>query len=161
MSEQQLSWAGYFLGIAEAVSKRSHCLSHHFGAVAVRNNHVLSTGYNGPPSGYPHCEGTECPRRKVGYQSGQGLDICPAAHAELNVLVQAAKYGIGLDGATLYVTSPTPCRECAKAIVNAGIKQVITNNSMQYPDIGLSGKKILKACGIEIKTYIGDIIVEH
>lgn len=158
---KDMTWDSYFLGIAEAVSKKSHCLSRQLGAVAVLNNFVIATGYNGPPAGYPHCEIIEpvgdvpgdkrCPRHRVGYQSGQGLDICPAAHAELNVLIEAARIGVALEGATLYITSPTPCRECAKAIVNAGIVEVVYQDPKPYPDIGLSGKKILETCGVKMR----------
>lgn len=165
-----MDWDNYFINIAKEVSRKSHCLSHQFGAVAVRDNHILSTGYNGPPSGYPHCEGkyiivlgkkfTEgglvCPRHALGYKSGQGLELCPAAHAELNVIVQAARYGINLNGATLYITSPTPCRECSKAIVNAGIYEVVTGNANNYPDIGLTGDSILERCGVRLRIVLPD-----
>lgn len=147
-----MNWDEYFLGIAEAVSRKSHCLSHQFGGIAVRDKFILATGYNGPPTGYPHCEGSECPRRKLGYKSGQGLEICPAAHAELNVLIEAARLGIKLEGASLYLTSYMPCRECAKAIVNAGIREVVITNIGPYPDIGLEGKTILEKCGIVIRV---------
>jgi dCMP deaminase len=151
----------YFLGIAEAVSRRSHCLSHKFGAVAVRDDHVISMGYNGPPKGYPHCQGDICPRHKIGYDSGQGLEICPAVHAEMNVLIQAARFGISLDGATMFVTSPTPCRECSKAIVNAGIIEVVIGNTGIYPDIGLKGGDILRDCGVSVMKLVGYIEIPH
>jgi len=154
---QGISWDGYFMGIAQAVSKKSHCLSHKFGAVAVRDNYIISTGYNGPPAGYPHCGdktslfGQQCPRHKVGYKSGEGLEVCPAAHAELNVLIEAAKIGHRLDGCTIYSASPCPCRECSKAIVNAGIREVVILSGTNYPDIGLTGKEILERCGVTIR----------
>jgi len=154
----------YFFGIAEAVSRKSHCLSHKFGAVAIRDKTIIATGYNGPPRGYPHCEGIpvqnctgyapgklECPRHAIGFKSGQGLEICPAAHAESNVLIAAARIGHSLLGCTLYTTSPIPCRECSKLIVNAGIiKVVVMGGNLYYSDIGLSGKNILTTCGVEI-----------
>ena len=146
-----MNWDEYFMDIANSVSKKSHCLSHKFGAIAVRDGKfIVATGYNGPPIGYPHCEGEICPRRKIGYQSGQGLEICPAAHAESNVLVEAARMGIPLNGCTLYATSPIPCRECAKLIVNAGIIKIVVNN-IHYPDIGLSGQMVLDKCGIPVQ----------
>ncbi len=148
-----MDWNEYFFGIAEAVSKKSHCLSHHFGAIAVLNNFILATGYNGPPMNYPHCSGTICPRHILGYKSGEGLEVCPAAHAELNVLIEAARLGIKLEGSTLYLTSPTPCRECSKAIVNAGIKEIATLNPEAYPDVGLEGRNILETCGVTIRIY--------
>jgi len=153
-------WNDYFMGIAMAVSQKSHCLSHKFGAIAVNGDHcIVSTGYNGPPRGYPHCEpvdikdesfaGKGCPRRALGYKSGQGLHICPAAHAERNVLINAARYGTRLHCCALYTTSPTPCRECAKDIVNAGIFVVYCNDA-EYPEDGVSGLSILEKCGIRV-----------
>lgn len=151
MSEQ--SWHNYFMGIADAVSKKSHCLSHQFGAIAVRDRIILSTGYNGPPRKYTHCVGSECPRHRVGYQSGQGLEVCPAVHAELNALIQASRIGACLVASSLYITSPIPCRECAKAIVNAGVIEVVYSNDTRYHDIGLTGWDILVKCGINL-TYL-------
>ncbi len=159
---QEISWDAYFLGIAKAVSKKSHCLSHQFGAIAVNDDkQVVSTGYNGPPRGYPHCnddyqpmvstdtlQKETCPRHFQGMKSGEGLEFCPAAHAERNVLINAARYGIRLCGCTLYVTSPTPCRECAKEIVNAGIIRVVHGNPTDYPEIGITGRQILLQCGV-------------
>lgn len=160
-----MNWDEYFFSIADAVSKKSHCLSRHEGAVAVRGNKfITATGYNGPPMGYPHCGDrykfqeqeyvhtfSECPRHKMGYKSGEGLEICPAAHAELNVLIEAARLGISLDGCILYLTIGSPCRECSKAIVNAGIKEVVVTGDKEYPNIGLSGKEILEKCGVRIR----------
>ncbi len=148
-----ISWDRYFAGIAEAVSQKSHCLSHQFGAIAVRDGKfIVATGYNGPPTGFPHCVGDVCPRRVVGFQSGQGLEICPAAHAELNVLIEATRLGIVLCECSLYVTSPMPCRECAKAIVNAGIVEVVLCRGGSYPDIGLTGESILSKCGVKVRS---------
>lgn len=147
-----MEWDSYFFGIADAVSVKSHCLSRKVGAIAVRQGRfVVATGYNGPPSGYPHCEGEICPRHKLGYKSGHGLELCPAAHAELNVLIEAARLGVTLEKCVLYLTGPSPCRECAKAIVNAGITEVVFTGGIEYPDIGLSGKKILETCGVKIR----------
>ena len=147
-----MTWDEYFISIAETISKKSHCLSRQLGAIAVRDRKfIVSTGYNGPPQGYPHCEGGVCPRHKLGYQSGQGLELCPAAHAELNVLIEAARFGVSLEGCTLYLVGPYPCRECSKAIVNAGIKEIVIARECDYPDIGLSGKKILETCGVKVR----------
>jgi len=146
-----IGWQEYFFTIAEAISKKSHCLSRKLGAIAVHNGKfIVATGYSGPPMGYPHCEGTECPRHKLGYKSGQGLEICPSAHAELNVLAEAARLGTSLKDCTLYLSGPSPCRECSKAIVNAGITEVVFNGDIEYPDIGLSGVEILKTCGVKL-----------
>ncbi|KKN62595.1 hypothetical protein LCGC14_0510060 [marine sediment metagenome] len=151
-----MDWNEYFFGIAEAVSQKSHCLSHKFGAIAVRDGRfVVATGYNGPPAGYPHCPGSVCPRRVAGYKSGEGLDICPASHAERNVLIEAARLGISLLGCRLYTTSPYPCRECAKEIVNAGIREVLVMIGYEYPDIGLTGAQVLNRCGVSVVVVEG------
>jgi dCMP deaminase len=151
LPKKMISWDDYFFGFADNAAKKSHCLSRQLGAVAVRNGRfIVATGYNGPPAGYPHCE-RMCPRKKVGYQSGQGLEICPSTHAELNVLIEAARLGISLVGCSLYLTGPSPCRECAKAIVNAGIKEVVYKGDILYPDVGLTGEKILKTCGVKLR----------
>ena len=147
-----MNWDEYFFTIADAVAKKSHCLSRQLGAVAVRNNTVISTGYNGPPRGYPHCEGEICPRHKAGFKSGEGLDICPAAHAERNVLVQAARVGVRLEGSTLYLTSGYPCRECAKEMVNCGILEVVISKDQISSDLGLTGQQILQSCGVIVRV---------
>lgn len=150
MSEK---WDKYFFTVADAVSQNSPCLSRKIGGVAVRNGKILvATGYNGPPAGYPHCFGDVCPRRVKGYQSGEGTEICPAEHAERNVVNCAAQIGVSLAGCTLYLTCSVPCRECAKAIVNAGIKEVILTNWLEYPEPGLSGKEIFEKCGVTLRV---------
>lgn len=160
-----MNWDEYFMNIANAVAMKSHCLSRQLGAIAVKDNKfIVATGYNGPPVGYPHCgenyefKGktythtfSECPRHKAGYKSGQGLEICPASHAELNVLIEAARLGTKIEGCKLYLSGPNPCRECSKAIVNAGIIEVIYKDNIAYPDIGLSGKTILETCGVKVR----------
>lgn len=147
-----MEWDSYFFGIADAVSVKSHCLSRKVGAIAVRNDRfIVATGYNGPPAGYPHCEGEICPRRKLGYKSGNGLELCPASHAERNVLIEAARLGIALGGCKLYLTCSYPCRECAKEMVNAGISEVVVTGNEEYPESGLSGKDILDKCGVEVR----------
>jgi dCMP deaminase len=158
-----MEWDAYFMMIAATVAEKSHCLSHHYGAIAVDSDHcIIETGYNGPPRGFPHCNTTDiqrtntkgidgiCPRRFAGFKSGEGLEHCPAAHAERNVLINAARHGHSVKGCTLYVTSPTPCRECSKEIVNAGIVRVVCGEDSQYPEKGLTGINILLRCGVPV-----------
>lgn len=118
------SWDRYFLRMAELASMRSSCLTRRVGAVAVKDKQILSTGYNGPPSKMPHC--TEC-KRKGDRVSGANYNDCPAVHAEVNCLLQAAKFGIELKGATIYCTA-MPCNGCFGALVNAGIVEVVTDD---------------------------------
>jgi dCMP deaminase len=157
-------WDRYFLDISEVVSKKSHCLSRQLGCVVVRDRQILSTGYNGPPHGMRHCEyrndkgfyctekSDKCPRQRMGFRSGEGLEYCPASHAEANAIVQAAKSGVNLNGATMYGNfSQVPCRECSKLIVNSGItKVVLDGGDTPYPQSGILGVEILKECGIQI-----------
>ena len=92
----------------------------------------LTTGYNGAPSGIDSCaERGECLRRKENIASGTRQEVCYAVHAEQNAIIQAAKFGISLEGATIYVTHQ-PCVICTRMIINSGIKKVIYKNG--YPD---------------------------
>jgi dCMP deaminase len=150
-----MNWDEYFVGIAEAVSKKSHCLSVKRGCILVNNKQHLSSGYNGPPRGYRNCDAYYdiCPRRIQGLKSGEGLEICPASHAETNAIVQAAMNGVKIDGAVLYCNfNQVPCRECAKLIVNSGITEIVFNDAyVTYPQPGLTGTEILKECGITLR----------
>ncbi|MBN2220153.1 MAG: dCMP deaminase family protein [Kosmotogaceae bacterium] len=125
------SWDSYFMKLAYQVRERSSCHHRKVGALIVRENRILSTGYNQPPSGFPHCDETECIRDALGISSGQNQEICYAAHAEQNAIAQAAKFGIATNGSTIYVTH-RPCSICARLIINAGIKRVVFSEG--YPD---------------------------
>ena len=118
----------YFLKVATVVAERSTCRRHHVGAVAVRDKHILATGYNGAPSGLKDCLELGCLRDELGIESGTRQEICRAIHAEQNVIIQAALHGVNLDGATIYATHP-PCVLCAKMLVNAKIKRFVTFGS--------------------------------
>jgi len=113
----------YFLKVAAVVAERSTCRRHHIGAVAVKDKHILATGYNGAPSGFKDCLELGCLRDELGIPSGTRQEICRAVHAEQNVIIQAALHGVSLEGATVYATH-TPCILCAKMLVNAGIKDM-------------------------------------
>jgi dCMP deaminase len=115
----------YFLKVAAVVAERSTCRRHHIGAVAVRDKHILATGYNGAPSGSPDCLELGCLRDELGIPSGERHEICRAIHAEQNVIIQAALHGVSLEGATIYATH-TPCVLCAKMLVNARIKRYVS-----------------------------------
>jgi dCMP deaminase len=99
--------------------------------VLVKEKRVIATGYNGAPSGAPHCDVTGCIRHQEGIPSGQRLDICRASHAEANAISQCARYGVPTEGATAYVTV-SPCVTCAKLLVQAGIDCVVYRGI--YPD---------------------------
>jgi len=115
----------YFLKIASVVAERSTCLRHHVGAVAVKNKHILSTGYNGAAAGVKDCLELGCLRDEQGIESGTRHEICRGIHAEQNVIVQAGLHGVSLEGADIYCTH-SPCILCAKMLANAKIKRFVT-----------------------------------
>ena len=115
----------YFIKLALLVAERSTCLRHHVGAVIVRDKHILTTGYNGAPSGTKDCLELGCLREAMGIPSGTRHEICRAIHAEQNAIIQAGLHGISIEGATMYCTH-SPCILCAKMLANVRIKRFIT-----------------------------------
>ena len=138
----------YFLKIASVVAERSTCLRHHVGAVAVRDKHILATGYNGAPAGLKDCLELGCLRDKMNIESGTRHEICRGIHAEQNVIIQASLHGVSLEGATIYVTH-SPCILCAKMLVNARIKRYVTFGS--YADN--SFKDLFQEAEIEFELH--------
>jgi dCMP deaminase len=118
-------WDRYFLDLCEAVSKRATCDRGRAGCVIVKNRRIMTTGYVGAPAGLPHCDEVGHDMRKVFDEKGNVSQHCVRTlHAEQNAIIQAAKFGIPLDGSTLYCKM-TPCRTCAMMIINSGIKRVV------------------------------------
>ncbi|MBM4454645.1 MAG: cytidine deaminase [Chloroflexi bacterium] len=115
----------YFLKIASVVAERSTCRRHHVGAVAVKDKHILATGYNGAAAGLKDCLELGCLRDEQGIPSGTRHEICRGIHAEQNAIIQASLHGVSLEGATVYSTH-TPCILCAKMLANARIKRFVT-----------------------------------
>lgn len=148
MSENRPSMDKYFMEIALMVSKRSTCLRHKNGVVLVRDKHIISTGYNGAPSGMPHCNEVGCLREKNMIPSGERHELCRGAHAEANAIVQAALHGTSTKGATMYTTH-RPCSFCAKLIVNAKIKEVVY--FFPYPD--KLALELLNGAKINLREY--------
>ena len=138
----------YFLKIASVVAERATCRRHHVGAVAVREKHILSTGYNGAASGLKDCLELGCLRDEMNIPSGTRHEVCRGIHAEQNVIIQAALHGVSLEGATIYVTH-TPCVLCAKMLVNAKIKRFVTFG--KYADD--SFRDLFKEANIEFESH--------
>ena len=115
----------YCLKIASVVAERSTCRRHHMGAIAVRDKHILTTGYNGAPAGAKDCLELGCLRDELGIPSGTRTEICRAIHAEQNVIIQAGLHGVSLERSTVYCTH-TPCVLCAKMLVNARIARLVS-----------------------------------
>jgi len=125
------SWDDYFMRIAREVARRSTCLRRSVGALVVLDKRILSTGYNGAPTGLPHCAETGCLRQQLKVPSGQRHELCRGMHAEMNALLQGARHGIRLEGGTLYSTH-VPCSLCSKMVINTGIVRVV--GAVDYPD---------------------------
>ncbi|MDR1928665.1 MAG: dCMP deaminase family protein [Endomicrobium sp.] len=125
------SWDEYFMKLAWLVAERSTCIRHHIGTVIIKDKKILTTGYNGAATGTKDCFDLGCLRNKLNIPSGQKHEICRAIHAEQNAIIQGSYHGISIKNSTLYCTH-SPCILCAKAMVNAGIKKVITH--IKYPD---------------------------
>ncbi|MBF0609775.1 MAG: dCMP deaminase family protein [Magnetococcales bacterium] len=124
------SWDQHWMDMARLTSQMSTCASgRKVGAVFVRDKRLLATGFNGVPSGYPHP--VTCLRREMNIPSGQQLDLCLCAHAEANAITNAARYGMSLERATVYVTCQ-PCAGCMGALANVGVLRVVFGGD--YPD---------------------------
>ena len=153
-----MKWDEYFRSICIAVANKSPCLSRNIGALLVKDNSIVSTGYNGPPRGVPHC-GRErmlkdstladlvwpieytrssldstCPRRLMEYESGEGMHYCPAQHAEENAVSNAARLGVSVLGSTLYMNSIIPCQKCFGTLINAGIVEIVVDKPEVYDE---------------------------
>jgi dCMP deaminase len=139
------SWETYFMDIAELVAKRSTCLRRAVGAIIVKDKRILTTGYNGAPTGIKHCIETGCLREKLNVPSGERHELCRGIHAEQNAIIQAAFHGVSIKGATLFCTNQ-PCSICAKMIINAGIIKVYYRDG--YADS--MAQEMFKEAGIEV-----------
>ncbi len=139
-------WDHYFFDITKLVATRSTCLRREVGAVIVKDKRILATGYNGAPTGLPHCMDAGCLREQLHIPSGERQEICRGIHAEQNALIQAARFGISVDGSTIYVTHH-PCIVCAKLLINAGIKCI--KYLEDYPDE--LAKQMLKDADVKLE----------
>lgn len=144
----RISLDEYFLKIAAVVAERSTCRRHHVGAVAVRDKRILTTGYNGAPSGAIDCLQLGCLRNEKNIPSGTRHEICRAIHAEQNAIIQGSLHGVSLEGSTIYCTH-TPCVLCAKMLVNAKIKRYVSYGD--YADD--SFVDLFKEAGIQFNKH--------
>ena len=147
-------WDYRVMEMTDTISGWASCYQKNrkMGAVIVRDKRILTTGYNGAPQGIKPCvERGECLRRKLGIPSGTRAEVCYAVHAEQNALIQAARMGVSVYGATMYVTY-SPCIICARLLINAGIVRVIYR--YDYPDE--FSKEILKEAGVELIKFDPD-----
>lgn len=121
--DKRISKHEYFMRMAEVASLRSTCIKRKVGAVLVKDNHILSTGYNGSPSGFTHCTPETCFRKSLA--PGEKPELCRGVHAEINCIIQAAIHGTAIEGNTSLYTTTFPCMSCLKLIINARIKRLI------------------------------------
>ncbi len=172
-----MNWDTYFHEICITVASKSPCLSRQIGAILVRDKSIVSTGYNGPPRGIPHC-GHErlkedftlsnmlddmsnsfgwseieytCPRHLLNKgERGAFRELCPAQHAEENCVSNAARNGVSVLGCTLYLNEHLPCSKCLGTLINAGISEIVTE-SLDYHDE--QGKFLLENSDIIIREF--------
>lgn len=171
-------WNTYFLNVCEVIASNSVCMSRHIGATLVRDKSIIATGYNGPPRGVPHCgkarleydhflrdrmtrtmdttftDTDRCPRRVMGFDSGDGLDYCIAAHAELNCVADAARRGVITLGAELYLNDRIPCKNCLVILINAGISVITATKLECYDD---ASPYLISYSNISVRNFNGKV----
>ncbi len=148
---QRPSWDRYFIDITRLVATRSTCLRRGVGALLVKDRNILATGYNGAPSGISHCSEAGCLRERLNVPSGERHELCRGLHAEQNAIIQAARHGVNIDGATLYCTT-MPCVICTKMLINAGIRRVVFDEG--YADD--LAREMIAESGIEVVHFQRD-----
>ena len=132
-NHRRISKDNYFMKMAEVASLRSTCIKRKVGAVLVKDDHILSTGYNGAPSGLPHCTPDICVRKYL--EPGEKPELCRGVHAEINCIIQAALHGTAIEGNTSLYTTTFPCMSCLKLIINAKIKRLIYKEGYNMENI--------------------------
>ncbi len=152
-------WDEYFYNICRNAARNSKCLSRRIGAILVNDNKgIFATGYNGPPTGIVRCDYRDdldaeqgvCPRRTLRYKSGEGLEICIAAHAEANTINMCARDGFKAQGATMYMTCGVPCKECMIKIIQVKIKELVLTSMDAYDDVSVW---LLKNSNVKVRLY--------
>lgn len=172
-------WDTYFHSICLSVASKSPCLSRKIGAILVKDKVIVATGFNGPARGIPHCGrdryqkdemlsktisgnkdygeiwgikdiGNTCPRKLLGYRSGQGLHLCTAEHAERNCIASAARVGVSTKNTTLYMNCVLPCKNCIILLINAGVKEIVIEDTKHYDEFS---DFIYNHCTIKIRKF--------
>jgi dCMP deaminase len=149
------SWDEYFINIAKVIGTRSTCDRGRTGCVIVKNKHLISTGYVGAPAGCKNCDEIDHEMNTVTHEDGTQSKHCiRTTHNEQNAIAQAARFGISTEGATLYCMM-TPCYNCAKLIINAGIKRVVAEKDYHA---GNRSKEIFKEAGVQYELLNSETV---
>jgi dCMP deaminase len=144
--EKRLGWHEYFMSVAQLISRRATCTRGHIGAVVVRDHNILSTGYNGAPSGLPHCNETNCRIFRSTHPDGTVEENCVnTIHAEINAIAQAAKHGVSIKDADIYITA-SPCIHCLKVLINVGIRTIYYDKPYKIENIS----ELLRLSGVRL-----------
>lgn len=157
------SWDEWYYNICVQVARNSKCLSRQIGAILVRDKLIVATGYNGPPRGIVRCDLRDdldvklqegvCPRKTMGFKSGEGLEVCVAAHAEENTILMCAREGIKCKGATMYMACGIPCKKCMIMIIQVGIKELVVTKMDTYGVLDDSSAYLLKNSNVKVRLY--------
>jgi len=148
------SWDEYFLEMLDAVAKRATCDRGRNSAIIVKDKRILSTGYVGSPVGLPHCDDVgHLFKKHIDEDGKESMHCVRTTHAEANAIATAARFGISVDGATLY-TKMSPCLDCAKLIINAGIKRVVCKKLYHAGKLALD---FLKEAGVRVDVINNDV----
>ena len=151
------TWDEYFFEVLNAVSKRSTCDRARVGCVIVKNKQILVTGYSGAPKGLPHCDDAGHQMMQTIHEDKSITDHCVrTVHGEQNAICQAAKNGVSIDGATVYVRM-TPCRTCAMLLINCGIERVVCERKYHA---GAETEEMFKKVGIKLE-FVHDEVQEY
>lgn len=148
MSNTRPTWDEYFSELARIVAKRSTCRRRQVGALLVKDERIIATGYNGAPQGLAHCLDVGCLREEMGIPSGQRYELCRGTHAEQNAIINAARYGVSTQDSVLYCTNQ-PCILCARMLINAGVKRIVHQGDF---DDQLA-VQFLQEAGVEIVEF--------
>jgi dCMP deaminase len=154
LKKSRPSWDEYFIEIMRTVSTRGTCDRGHASCVFVKDKQILVTGYAGAPAGFPHCDEVGHQIKKTIHEDGTITEHCVrTVHAEQNAICQAAKRGVSIDGATVYVNM-TPCRTCAMLLINCGIKRVVAEKKYHA---GAETEKMFKRAKIKLEFLNNEV----
>lgn len=145
LPSERKDWDSYWMGLLNYIKKQSPCLKKKVASVLVKDRRLIAMGYNGPPSGIPHCE--SCIRMDEDLKS---YDLCPAIHAEINCIAMCARFGISAEGSTLYCEY-FPCKNCCGTIINAGVSEVVYDK----PPVDEVAMLLSLRAGVKVRKWNG------